>query len=82
MAQRSEEDIRREVLDAYCLTRHNLPEDGAVAAHRSTEEILDDVVDMMYMTKKDVVDYMTEHDYHPTTESDGSVKWAMWRIPI
>ena len=82
MAETNEEQVRREVLDAYFLTRRNLPEEGAVQQNRSTEEILDDVADMMTMTKKDVIDYMIEHDYHPTTEQDGSVKWAIWRLPI
>lgn len=79
MAENKEDEIRREVLDAYFLTRHNLPVEGAVQTNRSTEEIMDDVVDMVYLTKKDVVDYMIEHDFHPTTDADGTVKWAIWR---
>lgn len=73
--------VRQEVLDAYFVTRSNLPKEGAVQCNRSTEEIMDDLVDMVYLTKKDITTYLVEHDYHPTTEIDGSVKWAIWRIP-
>lgn len=82
MKETNEEQIREEVLDAYFMTRHNLPVDGAVQINRSTDEIIDDVSDMVTVSNTDVTEYMITHDYHPTTELDGSVKWAIWRIPI
>lgn len=82
MEENKEKQIREEVLDAYFMTRHNLPVEGAVQMNRSTEEIMDDLVDMLYLTKAQVTEYMINHEFHPTTDQDGSVKWAIWRIPI
>ena len=74
------EEFKHQVLDAYFLMRYNMPKDGAVQQNRTTEEIQDDMAAMMDVSKEEIIEYMTEHDYEPTTDTDGTVKWAIWRI--
>ena len=75
-----EELVKQQILDAYFQFRSNLPQEGYVQQNRSTVEICDELNDMMYISIKDVAGYMADHDYAPTTEQDGSVKWAVWRM--
>lgn len=72
--------MRRKVLDAYFALRQPMPQDGSVQQNRTTEEIQDDMAAMMDVSKEEIIEYMTEHDYNPTTDTDGTVKWAIWRI--
>ncbi len=83
MEKKNHEEIaRQEVLDAYFLSRHNMPAEGSTQCNRSTEEIMNELEEMVYLRKEDVIKWLVEHEYHPITELDGSVKWAIWRIPI
>ena len=82
-----EERCQTEALDAYFTFRTNLPaEDEALGKafedHKTTEEIIDDLVPMMDVNKTVVVGYLRAHDYHMTTIADGTVKWAIWRFPV
>ena len=72
------------VLDAYFTYRSNMPDDdprfGKVTAEpKTTDEIIDDLLPMMYMNKELVAAYMRVHGFEITTIPDGSVKWAIWR---
>ena len=80
MEKQKEDLVRNQVIDAYFKFRSNLPQEGYVQQNRSTQEILDDLADMMYLTSNDIVEYLVQHEYAPTTELDGTVKWAIWRI--
>ncbi|MBQ7684942.1 MAG: hypothetical protein IJT48_10680 [Bacteroidaceae bacterium] len=80
-----EEKCQAELLDSYFTFRRNLPsaEQGlgkAMEEHKTTDEIIDDLLPMMYMKKDVVVGWMRAHDYHITTVQDGSPKWAIWRF--
>ena len=80
-----EERGQAEVLDAYFLFRRPLPgeEPGMgkpVEEHKTTDEIIDDLMPMMYIKKEVVVGWMRSHGYGMTTIGDGSVKWAVWRF--
>lgn len=80
-----EEKSQVEVLDAYFTFRTNLPrEDPAmgrpIEEPKTTDEIIDDLSQMMPMSQKVVVGYMRSHDYGMKTVGDGSVKWAIWRF--
>ena len=79
-----EERCQAELLDAYFTFRTNMPGDDpgfgpAVEEPKTTEEIIDDLMPMMYMNKTVVAGYMRVHDYGFTTVADGSVRWAIWR---
>ena len=80
MKEEDRKMMRRKVLDAYFALRLPMPQDGSVQQDRTTEEIQDDMASMMDISKEEIMEYMTEHGYEPTTDSDGSVKWAIWRI--
>lgn len=79
-----QEKAQVELLDAYFTYRRNLPEDDpgfgkATKEPKTTEEIVDDLAPMMYLSSKIVVNYLRIHAYGFTTLQDGSVKWAIWR---
>ena len=80
-----EERNQVEVLDAYFTFRTNMPGEDpgfgkAVEEPKTTDEIMDDLMPMMYMKKDVVAGYMRTHDYGFTTVADGSVRWAIWRF--
>lgn len=79
------EKAQAELLDAYFTFRRNLPgeEQGlgkALVDHKTTEEIIDDLLPMMNVSKDVVVGWLRAHDYHITTVLDGSPRWAIWRF--
>jgi hypothetical protein len=74
------EEMKRQILDAFFTFRCNLPKEGYVQQNRSTQELLDELCTMYSFKEDDIVEYLMEHDYAPTTEPDGSVKWAIWRL--
>lgn len=78
------ERAQAELLDAYFTYRRNLPGDDpgfgkAVEDPKTTQDILDELLPMMSLSEKVVVDYMRIHTYGFTTLQDGTVKWAIWR---
>ena len=79
MEEKKLQQIKRDILDAYFLSRLPLPEEGAVQQNRSTQDILDELEPMGAVTKDDVLEYLAGNDFHPTTERDGTVVWAIWR---
>ena len=74
------EEMKRQILDAFFTFRSNLPKEGYVQQNRTTQELLDDLTNMYYFKEDDIVEYLIENYYAPTTEPDGSVKWAIWRL--
>ena len=85
LATLNEQELcQAEVLDAYFTYRSNMPENSpnfgkATAEPKTTDEIMDDLLPMMYMYKELVAAYMNAHGFGVTTMPDGSVKWAIWR---
>ena len=87
MSQRENEQDRdaqkrefaRQLLDSYFMFRQNLPGEGYIQENKTTLQIMDELTPMMMLPTDDVVGYMLEHDYSPTTEQDGTVVWAIWR---
>lgn len=80
-----DERSQSEVLDAYFTFRRNLPDEDkelgkAAEDHKTTDEIIDDLMPMMEIRKNVVVGWLRNHDYHITTIADGTVKWAIWRF--
>ena len=80
-----EEKCQAELLDAYFTFRTNMPGDDpgfgkAVEEPKTTQEIIDDLVPMMFMDKTIVSAYMRTHEYGFTTLADGTVRWAIWRF--
>lgn len=72
-------EVARQILDAYFTFRSPLPREGYVQQNRSTREVIDDLSDMYAFSAEEVCGYMAENGYAPTTEQDGSVRWAVWR---
>lgn len=80
-----EERCQAEVLDAYFTFRRPLPGEepglgSPIEEPKTTDDIIDELLPMVALSKKVVVDYMRSHDYGMTTVGDGSVKWAIWRF--
>lgn len=74
------EAVKREIIDAFFSFRSNRPQEGYAQENRNTNELWDDLHDMYNFTNEEIANYMMENDYVPTTEQDGSVKWAIWRM--
>lgn len=82
MSKKKIEDAKKEIMDAYFHFRKPLPEDGYVQQNRSTVEIQDDLAPMVWLEVDEIVEYMSNNDYSPTTEQDGTVRWAIWRMLV
>jgi len=72
-------EFARQLLDSYFMFRDNLPREGYIQENKTTLQIMDELTPMMMLSTDDVVAYMIDHDYHATTEQDGTVCWAVWR---
>lgn len=80
-----EERRQTELLDAYFTFRTNMPDEDpgfgkAVEEPKTTDDIMDDLLPMMFVSKKVVSEYMFNHDYGFNTLPDGTVRWAIWRF--
>lgn len=80
MAKKTIEETKKDILDAYFHFRRPMPENGYVQQNRSTLEIQDDMAPMVYISINEIVEYMSDNEYAPTTEQDGTVRWAIWRM--
>ncbi|MBQ8467718.1 MAG: hypothetical protein IJ546_08515 [Prevotella sp.] len=69
----------QKLLDSYFMFRDCLPKDGFIQENKTTQQIQDELEPMYSVTTGEIVGYMLEHDYQPTTEQDGTVVWAIWR---
>ena len=69
----------QQLLDSYFMFRDCLPKDGFIQENKTTQQIQDELEPMYSVTTGEIVGYMLEHDYQPTTEQDGTVVWAIWR---
>lgn len=73
------EQFAQQLLDSYFLFRRPLPEEGYIQENKTTQQIQDELEPMYSVATGEIVGYMLEHDYSPTTEQDGTVAWAIWR---
>ena len=69
----------QKLLDSYFMFRDCLPRDGYIQENKTSQQIQDELEPMYSVTTGEIVGYMLEHDYQPTTEQDGTVVWAVWR---
>ena len=74
------EEVKRQIIDAFFTFRSPLPKEGYIQENRTTNELWDDLREMYNFTNEEIADYLIDHDYAPTTEQDGTVKWAVWRM--
>ena len=77
--QDRKEQFAQQLLDSYFLFRDCLPTDGFIQENKTTQQIQDELEPMYSVTTGEIVGYMLEHEYQPTTEQDGTVTWAIWR---
>lgn len=74
-----------ELLDSYFALRSPLPGDiggvKLVPEYRTTEDIRDDLYEMMDVPPVFLFTYMLKAGYGFATRPDGSVTWAVWRLP-
>lgn len=47
---------------------------------KSTQEIADDLYDMIILDREDILEYMFYRDFELVTLPDGTVKWKIYRI--
>ncbi len=80
MGKKTNEKMSEKVLDAFFQFRRPLPENGAIQQNLTTQRIQDELEPMMLISLDRIIEYMSDHDYSLTTEADGSVCWAIWRI--
>lgn len=75
-----------ELMDAYLTFRRSLPTtetgEGLIAEPKTTQDIRDELADMMIVPADFIFSYMLRRGYGFTTGTDGAVKWAVWRIPL
>lgn len=74
------QQLVQQVLDSYFTFRENLPQDGYIQENKTTLQIQDELESMCHIDVYDIATYMLQHKYVPTTEGDGTVSWAIWRM--
>lgn len=79
-SENNENRLKDSLLDSYFMFRKNLPETGYMKDNKTTIQIQDELSHMMQLKDIDIITYMYEHGYTFTTEQDGSVSWAIWRM--
>ena len=75
-----EDEMIQQVLDAYFQFRRPLPENGYAQELKTTLDIQEELAPMAIVKMDVILQYMGSHDYNMTTDLDGSVKWAIWRL--
>ena len=80
MADKTIDQMKTEVLDTYFHNKTNLPkaEGETMSAHRTTQEIKDELAPMVELSDTEIIEYMRQKDYHFVNDDDGIVKWAIW----
>ena len=77
---RTEENMARQILDAYFQTRLPLAFDAVTPPERKTTlEIQDDLRDMYEVSQGDITKYLLSHAYTMATEENGTLSWRIWR---
>ena len=76
----NQDEFVQQLLDSYFTLRKNLPADGYIQENKTTRQIQDELTPMYGVTTMEIIRYMMEHDYSTTTEQDGTVTWAVWRM--
>lgn len=72
------------IIEAYFATRSPLPGKSAagneyIAEHKSTQDISDDLLAMMPVSYRIISKYLILKGYTPMTDTDGTLKWGIWR---
>lgn len=72
------------ILDAYFRSRQSLPGkselgEELVEENKSTQDIIDELSNMIPLEPAVVTTYMMKNGYELTTLQDGNVVWAIWR---
>lgn len=70
----------QQLLDSYFMFRRNLPEQGYIQENKTSQQIQDELEPMYSVTTGSIVGYMLAHEFNTTTEQDGTVVWAIWRM--
>lgn len=80
MADKTIDQMKTEVLDTYFHNKTNLPnaEGRTMSAHRTTQEIKEELAPMVELSDTEIIEYMQQKDYHFVNDADGIVKWAIW----
>ena len=79
-----EDRDQRVIVEAYFSTRSPLPGMSATGNellpdHKSTQDIFDDLYAMMSVKTWLISKYLILNGYTPMTDSDGTLKWGIWR---
>lgn len=75
-----EQKFVEQLLDSYFFTRASLPKAGYIQENKTTQQIQDDLEPMYTVSTGSIVSYMLQHEFTTTTEQDGTVAWAIWRL--
>lgn len=76
-----DEEFVQLLLDNYFATRGNLPGAGYIEDYKTTQDIQDELEPMYHVTRGEIIGYLVEHGYGMMTDPDGTVRWAIWRMP-
>lgn len=79
-AQERMDAFAQQLLDSYFTFRRPLPEPGCLQENKTSLQIKDELMPMLPLSTETIVAYMTDHEYSTTTEQDGTVVWAIWRM--
>ena len=69
------------LLDNYFATRDNHASAGFIEDYKTTQDIQDELEPMYHVERGEIVGYLVEHGYGMKTHPDGTVRWAIWRMP-
>lgn len=72
--------LQTRILDTFFLSSLPKQEEGYVQVNRTTQELQDELEPMMIIGKSDLNSYLDRHGYKLVADTDGSVKWAIWRV--
>lgn len=75
----NKEDFVKELLEEYFSSRSPKPADGYVPEFRTTPRIQKELGRIIDIGGLDIVEFMYERGYRPTTDEDGWPTWAIWR---
>ena len=69
------------LLDNYFATRDNHACAGFIEDYKTTQDIQDELEPMFHVLRAEIVGWLVKHGYGMMTDPDGTVKWAIWRMP-
>ncbi len=81
----TDEQLEKTVLDAYFSIRHptmqEAPE-GTALDFKNTQDIIDDLRNIIFLSEESVVRYLVEHAYQLKPAIDGTLRWEIYREPV